>query len=110
DFEILDISGKVKSHDVTLSYPFVRSRSKNIIGALQYRKTTTRQYVFDLPYSEATLPLTTASLYYNHIADDSSATAINLAYTTNFWYHGDESNQEHVSSKLDADIIYLTGA
>jgi hemolysin activation/secretion protein len=110
EFESLDISGRVKSHDLTLSYPFVRSRSKNIIGALQYRKTTTRQYVFDLPFSEASLPLTTASVYYNHIADDSSATAINLAYTTNFWYHGDDSRQEHVSSKLDAGITYLTGA
>lgn len=109
-FESLDISGRVRSHDVTLSYPFTRTRSKNIIGALQYRKTTTKQFVFDLPFSESSLPLTTASVYYNRIADDSSATAINIAYSTNFWYHGDEDRQERVSSKLDADLTYLTGA
>lgn len=110
DFKILDISGEVKSHDVTLSYPFTRTRSKNIIGALQYRKTTTKQFVFDLPFSESSLPVTTASLYYNKIDDDSSATAVNLAYTTNFWYSGADSRQEKVSSKLDADLTYLTGA
>lgn len=109
DFRDLDISGRVKSHDITLSYPFVRTRSKNLIGALQYRKTATKQYVFDLP-SEASLPVTTASLYYNRIDEDSSAVAINLAYSTNFWYHGADSRQEKVSSKLDADLTYLTGA
>jgi hemolysin activation/secretion protein len=110
EFKILDISGEVKSHDVTLSYPFTRTRSKNIIGALQYRKTTTKQFVFDLPFAESSLPVTTASLYYNKIDDDSSATAVNLAYTTNFWYSGADSRQEKVSSKLDADLTYLTGA
>lgn len=109
-FKALDISGKVKGHDVTLSYPFVRTRSKNLIGALQYRKTSTKQYVFDLPYAENSLPVTTASLYYNKIDDDSSATAVNIAYSTNFWYHGADSRQEKVSSKLDADLTYLTGA
>lgn len=110
DFKDLDISGRVRSHDATLSYPFIRTRSKNLIGALQYRRTTTRQREFGMPYSHDSLPVTTASLYYNKIDDDSSATAINLAYTTNFWYHGYESRQEHVSSKLDADLTYLTGA
>lgn len=109
------LSGKVYSSDVTLSYPFTRTRAKNVIGALQYRRTRTEQSSSLFPTvpefnTRTTLPLTTASLYYNKIDEDSSATAINLAYSTNFWYHGDDGRQERVSSKLDADLTYLTGA
>lgn len=110
EFKTLDISGKVRSSDITLSYPFVRTRAKNIIGALQYRQTKTEQTALGVLVSSATLPLTVASVYANWVEEDSSATAINIAYSTNFWYHGDNSSQEHVASKLETDLTYLTGA
>jgi len=109
DFKALDISGKVRSSDATISYPFVRTRSHNVIGALQYRKTTTQQDVFGQKFSNVSLPLSIASLYMNWIGDDSSATAMNLGYSTNAWQNSD-SPQEKVSSKLDGDLTYLTSA
>ncbi len=110
DFKALDISGKVRSSDISLSYPFTRSRAKNVIGAIQYRKTTTEQNVFGLPFAKSSLPLATASLYTNWVDDDSSATALNIAYSTNFWHNGSNADQDKVSSKLDTDLTYLTGA
>src|SRR5690606_29496932 len=67
DFESLDISGKIRSSDIALSYPFTRSRAKNVIGAIQYRKTTSEQFVFGLPFSKTSLPLATVSLYTNWV-------------------------------------------
>jgi hemolysin activation/secretion protein len=110
DFKVLDISGKVRSSDIALSYPFIRSRAKNVIGAIQYRETTTKQKVFGLPFSESSLPLATISMYTNWVDDDSSATALNIAYSTNFWHNGSDADQDKVSSKLDTDLTYLTGA
>lgn len=109
DFKALGISGKIRSADITASYPFVRTRSHNVIGALQYRKTTSEQYVLGTTFSDVSLPLTVASLYSNWVGDDSSATSLNLAYSTNAWYNS-HGPQEKVSSKLDGDITYLTGA
>lgn len=110
DFKALDLSGKVRSRDATLSYPFIRSRSRNLIGALQYRRTSTRQYVFGSPLSSSSIPMVVASLYANWIGRDSSLTTLNVSYSTNYWHGGHGVDSERVHSKYDADVTYLTGA
>ncbi|HEY0267953.1 MAG TPA: ShlB/FhaC/HecB family hemolysin secretion/activation protein [Methyloradius sp.] len=110
NFSVLDISGKVRSSDVTVSYPFIRTRSRNIIGALQYRRTSTEQNVLGAPFSNSSLPLTVASVYSNWVHDDSSATSLNVAYSTNLWRNGSIAEQNHVASKVDAEVTHLTGA
>ncbi len=111
-FAPLGIAGQVRSADATVSYPFVRSRAKNVIGALQWRETTTRQTVLGLPFSEAKLPLLTASIYANRVGSDSSATSLSVAMSTNMVSKGTNGagvqNRDFV--KVDSELTYLTGA
>jgi hemolysin activation/secretion protein len=111
-FAALGISGRVRSADATVSYPFVRSRAKNVIGALQWRQTTTQQDVLGLPFSEAKLPLLVGSVYANWVGADSSATAVSLAASTNVLRKGTNTagtdNRQFI--KMDGEVTYLTGA
>jgi hemolysin activation/secretion protein len=110
NFAALDISGKVRSSDITISYPYLRTRSQNIIGALQFRRTSTQQNVLGVPFSSSSLPLAVASVYSNWVHEDSSATSLNMAYSTNMWRNGSVAGQDHVASKVDAEVTHLTGA
>ncbi len=110
DFKALDLSGKVRTRDATLSYPFIRSRSRNLIGALQYRRTSTRQYVLGSPLASSSIPMVVASLYANWIGRDSSITTLNVSYSSNSWHGGHGVATERVHSKYDGDVTYLTGA
>lgn len=111
-FSALQIAGRVRSVDATLSYPFIRSRAKNVIGAVQWRQTNTEQTVFGLPFSEAKLPLVVGSVYANWVGDDSSATALSAALSTNLVSKGSSSVTGTNASfaKIDTELTYLTGA
>ncbi|MBN9409112.1 MAG: ShlB/FhaC/HecB family hemolysin secretion/activation protein [Burkholderiales bacterium] len=111
-FAPLEISGKVRSADATLSYPFVRSRAKNVIGALQWRQTTSQQRVLGIPFSESKLPLLVGSVYTNWVASDSSANSVSVAASTNALKSGNDSVTGDFGRflKLDAEWTYLTGA
>ena len=112
EFAALEIAGKVRSADATISYPFVRSRAKNVIGALQWRQTTSEQRVLGLPFSESKLPLLVGSVYSNWVGDDSSAQALGLTASTNMVQQGSDSRSGDYErfTKLEAEWTYLTGA
>jgi hemolysin activation/secretion protein len=111
-FKALQIAGQLRSFDATVSYPFRRSRANNVIGALQWRQTTSEQTTLGLPFSNARLPVTVASVYANWVGDDSSASALSVAATTNALQRGSNSQSGAYPSftKFDADWTYLTGA
>lgn len=111
-FAALQIAGEVRSADATISYPFVRTRAKNVIGALQWRQTSSRQSVLGLPFSESSLPLLTGSVYMSWVGEDSSAQSVSAAVSTNALKRGSDSVRGAYGefAKLDAEWTYLTGA
>ncbi len=112
DFAALEIAGKVRSADATISYPFTRSRAKNVIGALQWRQTTSEQTVLGIPFSESTLPVLVGSLYANWVSPDSSAQTLSTTMTTNGLRRGSNSLTGEYGrfAKVEAEWTYLTGA
>ena len=112
EFEALQIAGRVRSGDATLSYPFTRSRAQNVIGALQWRVTRSEQTFGGKPLPGTQLPVAVASVYANWIRPDASAHALSLALTTNILDRGrDEAVGDYRRfAKVDADWTYLTGA
>ena len=111
-FAALEIAGKVRSADATISYPFLRSRAKNVIGAVQWRETTSEQRVLGLPFSESKLPLLVGSLYANWVSADSSSQALSSTVSTNALKRGNDSltGENGQFMKVDVEWTYLTGA
>lgn len=112
EFEALDIAGQVRSADATLSHPFTRSRTRNVIGAMQWRVTRSEQTVAAQPLSGAKLPVAVASVYANWVRRDSSAHGLSLALTTNMLRRGHDDGGEDYKRffKVDAEWTYLAGA
>lgn len=107
-FEALAIAGEVTTTELSWTYPFVRSRSRNLIGSLGIRETRTEQTALATPLSSNTMQLLSVGASGNWVHRDSSATTASAVYTTNF---KDNVNNEatNVLSKLDLDVTHLTG-
>lgn len=112
EFTALGIAGKVQSADVSVSYPYVRTRSRNTILALQLRHTRSEQSALGTLLSKSDLPLAVASVYSNWIGENSSATSLNIALSSNFRKNKENgvADPERVGLKADGEVTYLTGA
>ena len=108
EFSALEIAGEVVTSELSTTYPFVRSRNRNIVGSVGIRETQTRQAALATPISSKSLSLLSVGSSANWVHKDASSTTASAVFTSNF---KDNTNNDPtaVLGKLDLDVTHLTG-
>jgi hemolysin activation/secretion protein len=109
-FAALDIRGSVKNTDMMLTYPWQRSRTRNVYVGGGVRRTETRQTALGTPVSASRLNVFTAFIAGNWVHPDSSATNLSAQFTGNLKDNpGTGANAERMRQKIDLDFNHLAG-
>ena len=108
EFSALQIGGEVVTQEISATYPFARSRSRNVVGSIGVRDTQTRQGALATPLSNRSLSLLSIGGSANWVHRDSSSSTASAVFTSNF---RDNTNNDpsDVLGKLDLDVTHLTG-
>ena len=108
EFSALEIGGEVVTQEVSATYPFARSRSRNIVGSIGVRETQTRQGALATPVSNNALSLLSVGGSANWVHQDSSSTTASAVFTSNL-RNNTNNEPTAVLGKLDLDVTHLTG-
>ncbi len=108
EFEALEIAGEVTTTELSATYPFVRSRTRNLVGSVGVRETLTKQTALATPLTNHAMQLLSLGASGNWVHKDSSATTASAVFTSNF-KDNVNNNQVAVLNKLDLDVTHLTG-
>jgi len=100
----LGISGVVKTSEIILSHPFVRSRAENQNVSLMLNRNQLIQTALGVPMSNNAYNLLTGSYAINQIHDDTSVTSAMLSLASNFRNNHDSTSQNNVFAKTEVDV------
>lgn len=109
-FASLGIRGTVKNTDLVVTYPYLRSRSRNVSFGAGWRNTGGTQKALATPLSQNSLDIATAYVAGNWVHEDSATTSSVLQVSGNGRrnFSGARS-QEAMRAKLDLDVNHLAG-
>jgi hemolysin activation/secretion protein len=107
-FSALEIKGDVTSNELSLTYPWVRSRIRNIVVSAGWREVNTRQSALSTPIVANQISLATLGSTASWVHADSSATTASAVFTSNF-RDNNHNQADSVLGKLDLDVTHLTG-
>jgi hemolysin activation/secretion protein len=110
NFVALGIEGEVTTTEVTLSYPAVRSRRRNIVYGIGARRTESEQTTLGITTEDHKIELLTASVLGNWVHEDSAATNTSLAVTGNGKKNPYGARQDAQYAKLEIDVNHLRAA
>lgn len=108
DFQALGIEGAARTSDATLSYPYVRSRARNISFSGGWRETVTRQSALATPLVEGRLDVLALGASGNWVHDDSSVTTAALGFSGNF-KNAATTQADRMRAKFDLEGTHLAG-
>ncbi len=109
-FAALEISGEVTDTELLLTWPYVRSRSRNLIFGIGVRRTEASQRTLGLPTSDTRIDLLNLTMLGNWVHEDSALTNATLAFSSNGKDNPNGSRQDAQAAKLDFDINHLRAA
>ncbi len=109
-FAALGIQGSVKNTDIVVTYPYLRSRSRNVSFGAGWRNTGGTQQALATPLSQNRLDIATAYIAGNWVHEDSATTSSVLQVSGNGRKNGSAArSQDAMRAKFDLDINHLAG-
>lgn len=109
-FAPLGIDGDVANSEVTLTYPYTRSRARNVIMGFGLRHTATSQRTLGVPTTATKLDIASFSLLGSWIHDDSASTNATLIVSGNGKTNTGGGRQDAQAFKFDIDLNHLRAA
>jgi len=109
-FAPLAISGEVTDSELMLTWPYVRSRSRNLIFGIGLRRTEASQRTLGLPTSDTRIDLLNLTALGNWVHEDSALTNTTLTFSSNGKDNPNGTRQDAQAAKLDFDINHLRAA
>lgn len=109
-FAPLAISGEVTDSELMLTWPYVRSRSRNLIFGIGLRRTEASQRTLGLPTSDTRIDLLNLTAVGNWVHEDSALTNVTLAFSSNGKDNPNGTRQDAQAAKFDFDINHLRAA
>ncbi len=108
EFAALAIEGAARTTEAIVSYPWVRSRARNVFLSGGVRKTVTRQTALATPVVEGDLTVLTLGIAGNWVHEDSSATTAAFGFTGNF-KEANVTRADRMRAKYELEGTHLTG-
>lgn len=102
----LGISGDVRTNELTLTHPFLRTRHDSRWISLAFKRSALSQTALGQPVSNTTINVLTATGLMNLIHDDASVTNASLSLTTNFKSLHGVPRQDAVFARLETDVSH----
>ena len=109
DLSVLNIEGDVRSSEINVVHPFLRSRSQNLSFNLGYRTTRLRQRALGVEISDNSINLFNPGVRYNQIGADSSISNLSAQFYTNFKSNSLGVRQDAERLKLELEGTHLRG-
>ena len=109
EFAALGITGEVTNSEVTLTYPHVRSRARNLVFGIGLRSTASSQHTLGIQTSDNRIDLLNLSLLGSWVHADSATTSTTLLFSGN-GKNNPGTRQDAQAGKLDIDVSHLRAA
>lgn len=109
-FAALGISGEVSNSEFLLTWPYLRSRARNIIFGIGMRRTEASQRTLGVQTSDTRIDLLNLTVVGNWVHEDSALTNATLAVAGNGKKNPFGTRQDAQAAKLDFDINHLRAA
>jgi hemolysin activation/secretion protein len=106
-FAALDMAGSATTAELSLLYPLQRSRGRNQLLNFGFRRVETKQEVFGIEVSSASLPLLSFGYQGSTIGEDASVTNTLLQFASNFERNSSGLRQDAELLRVEGDINYL---
>jgi hemolysin activation/secretion protein len=84
DIAQLAVSGDAHNREFIVTHPFIRTRTRSLVGNAGARSTELRQRAFGIETSHTRIELLNAGLAYSQIGEDASITTASAQISTNF--------------------------
>jgi hemolysin activation/secretion protein len=109
DVAILGIEGEVANYELAVSYPYLRSRRRNVFLGLGLRRTDSSQSVLGRIERDDQINLLSATLQGNWVHEDSAMSNAYVAFASNGKRnHGFRQDAQY--AKLEVDVNHLRAA
>jgi hemolysin activation/secretion protein len=109
-FAALGITGEVSTTEFLLTWPYLRSRARNIIFGMGLRRTEATQHTLGVQTSDTRLDLLNLTTLVNWVHEDSAVTNTTLGLSGNGKQNPFGTRQDAMNAKLDIDINHLRAA
>lgn len=102
----LGVTGQIKTTELTVGHPLVRSRNENQILSIGVRRNHLTQSTLGTTLFENKLTVMTAAYQINRIAADMSVMNVNFGLVSNFKRGNNLGEQDSVFARMEADVNY----
>lgn len=109
-FAALGISGEVSNTEFLLTWPYLRSRARNIIFGVGTRRTEATQRTLGIQTSDTRIDLLNLTALVNWVHEDSAFTNVSLAFSSNGKKNPFGTRQDAQAAKFDFDLNHLRAA
>lgn len=109
EFAALGIDGEVTNSEVVLTYPYLRSRRRNLVFGIGLRSTESLQNTLGTRTSDNRINLLSLSLLGSWVHADSATTSATVVLSGN-GKNNPGTRQDAQSGKLDVDVSHLRAA
>lgn len=109
-FAALGITGEVSTTEFMLTWPYVRSRSRNIIFGIGLRRTEASQHTLGVQTSDTRLDLLNLTTLVNWVHEDSAVTNTMMTLSGNGEQNPFGTRQDAQTAKFDLDLSHLRAA
>lgn len=109
DLSVLAIEGDVRSKEINVVHPLIRSRNQNLSVNLGYRNTRLRQRALGVEVSDNSIGLYNPGLRYSQIGTDASISTLSTQFYTNFRTNTSGTRQDAERLKLELEGTHLRG-
>ncbi|MBI2509903.1 MAG: ShlB/FhaC/HecB family hemolysin secretion/activation protein, partial [Betaproteobacteria bacterium] len=109
DLAALGVEGDARNADISLTHPYLRTRSQNLSFNLGLRQTKLRQRALGVETSSTSINLLNAGLTYSQIGEDAAVTNAGAQLFTNFKGNPLGARQDAQPLKLELEASHLRG-
>ncbi|MDB5764468.1 MAG: polypeptide-transport-associated domain protein ShlB-type [Herminiimonas sp.] len=100
----LGISGEIRTEELAISHPFVRSRDDNQSLIVGVKRSRLVQTALGTEISDNRISVLTTSYQISRIHDDTSVTNASFGLATNFKSGNSATKQDAVFARMEADV------
>jgi hemolysin activation/secretion protein len=110
EFAALEISGHVSNYEAALSYPYLRSRRRNVFLGAGWRRTESSQTTLGRRERDDQIDLLSANVQGNWVHEDSAISNVYSAFTSNGRRSKGLLDQGAQYAKFEIDVNHLRAA
>lgn len=104
----LGIAGEIRTDEIGVSHPFVRSRESNHTVNIGVRRNHLVQTALGVPLSDNRLSVLNLQYQINHIHEDSAYTNASFSVTSNFRQVRTATQQDAVPARFEGDVSHTS--